>query len=184
MRRGPPSGQALRALYRFVMSSSVQLRDARPSDCQVISDIYNHYVRNDTCTYTEEVETLGERQEWFAKHGPRHPVLIAEVQGAVVGWGSLSTFRDRSAYRFCTEDSIYLRPETRGQGVGSALLAELIVRARLHGFHTIIAGISAEQTASVGLHAKFGFTTVAQLREVGFKFNRWLDVLYMELMLA
>ena len=166
------------------MPSPLHLRDARPADCQIISTIYNHYVLNDTCTYTEEIETLSEREQWFEGHGPRHPVIIAESAGAVVGWGSLSTFRERSAYRFCTEDSVYLRPEARGQGVGSALLRELIVRARVHGFHTIIAGISAEQTASVALHAKFGFTTVAQLREVGFKFSRWLDVLYMELMLG
>jgi L-amino acid N-acyltransferase YncA len=165
------------------MPAPVTLRNATLDDCGTICEIYNHYVLNDTCTYTEEAETLQERQAWFKAHGAAHPVIVAESEGRIIGWGSLSKFRERSAYRFTVEDSLYLRHEARGRGVGSMMLEHLLSRARTLGHRAIIAGISAEQSASIALHTKFGFTTVAHLRQVGFKFDRWLDVVYMELLL-
>ena len=165
------------------MLPEIRLRDATVSDCQMMSDIYNHYVLHDTCTYTEVAETLAERIDWFQAHGPSHPVIIADIDGQVAGWASLSRFRERSAYRFSVEDSVYLRPDMRGRGLGTVMLTNLVARARDLKHRAIIAGISAEQTASIKLHAKFGFVHVAHLREVGFKFNTWLDVIYMELLL-
>jgi phosphinothricin acetyltransferase len=159
------------------------LRPATAADCPAISAIYNHYVVHDTCTYDEEPETLAARQEWFAKHGPEHPVLVAEAGGEVVGWGSLSAFRARAAYRHTVENSVYLRHDWHRRGVGALLLAELIRQARALGHHAIIAGISAEQAPSLAIHARHGFVEVARLREVGWKFGRWLDVVYMELLL-
>jgi phosphinothricin acetyltransferase len=160
-----------------------RLRAATAADLAAINDIYNHYVLTSTCTYQTEPSTAAEREAWFAAHGAKHPVIVAEAGNRVVGWGSLSKFHQRSAYENTVEDSVYLHHEARGQGLGSALLRELIARARTLGHHTMMGGISADQSASLALHRKLGFTEVARLREVGFKFGRWLDVVWMQRML-
>jgi L-amino acid N-acyltransferase YncA len=108
-------------------------------------------------------------------------VIVAEAAGQVVGWGSLSAIHARSAYRHTVEDSIYVHHEHKRRGVGSLLLADLIARARKLGHHAIVAGIDGEQAGSVALHARFGFENVGRFREVGFKYGRWLDVIYMEM---
>jgi phosphinothricin acetyltransferase len=161
------------------------IRLATEGDLARINEIYNWYVPRSTCTYQEENETIESRRAWFAAHqrDPRHPITVAELDGRVVGWGSLSEFRDRSAYRFTCEDSVYVHHEHHGRGIGSALLADLIDRARALRYHTMIAGADGEQTASVALHRKFGFETCAHLKQVGYKFDRWLDVVFMQLML-
>jgi L-amino acid N-acyltransferase YncA len=159
------------------------LRPATAGDLAAINAIYNHYVLASTCTYQTEPETEAARAAWFAAHGPAHPIRVAERSGAIVGWGSLSRFRERAAYGRTVENSIYVHPEHHRQGVGAALLAEQIESAAALGHQTIIAGIDAEQAASVGLHARFGFTQAGYLARVGFKFGRWLDVIYMQRML-
>ena len=159
------------------------IRAATAADLFSINDIYNHFVLHSTCTYQEEQETIDAREKWFRHHGEKHPIVVAEMAGDVVGWGSLSVYRARSAYRQTVEDSVYVRHKHHGCGIGSLILAELISRARALGHHAIIAGIDAEQNASVALHAKFGFERTGCLRQVGFKFGRWLDVIYMELLL-
>jgi L-amino acid N-acyltransferase len=156
------------------------IRLATSADLRAINDIYNHFVANSTCTYQEEPSTDAERQVWLTAHGPRHPVTVAEIDGQVVGWGSLSPFHQRSAYRRTVESSIYVRHDRHRQGIGAALLQDLIERARVIGHHAIIAGIDSEQTASIAIHSKFGFEQVGHLKEVGFKYDRWLDVIYME----
>jgi phosphinothricin acetyltransferase len=161
----------------------MMIRAATQDDLTAINDIYNYYVSNSTCTYQEEPEKIESRQQWFAKHGARHPITVAEIDGRIVGWGSLSAYHERSAYRNTVENSVYVHPEFHRRGIGAAILADLIVRARAIGHRAIIAGIDAEQTASVALHAKFGFQHVGHLKQVGLKFNRWLDVIYMELFL-
>ena len=159
------------------------IRLATEADLRAINDIYNHYVTRSTCTYQTEPETIADRQKWFAAHGPRHPVTVAEHEGQVVGWGSLSPFHRRAAYQNSIENSIYVRHDLHKQGIGSALLMDLIARARAARHHTIIALIDASQTGSIALHNRFGFTKVAHLKEVGHKFDRWLDVVYMQLIL-
>jgi L-amino acid N-acyltransferase len=161
----------------------IDLRPAVAADLAAINEIYNHYVTRSTCTYQELPETLAERAAWFAAHGPTHPVLVAVDGKEVVGWGSLSPFQRRSGYRFTVEDSVYVRENRHGRGIGSSLLAELIARAKKLHHRSIIAGIDAEQPASLKLHEKFGFTRVAHLKQVGFKFERWLDVMYLQLVL-
>jgi phosphinothricin acetyltransferase len=163
--------------------SPLQIRPATEADLVAINDIYNWYVPRSTCTYQEVDETIESRRAWFAHHGQRYPVTVAEREGQVVGWGSLSDYRERSAYRFTCENSVYVRHDLLGQGIGSVLLADLIDRARRGGFHTIIAGADAEQTASIAMHAKFGFVECGRQTQVGFKFERWLDVVFMQLML-
>jgi L-amino acid N-acyltransferase len=159
------------------------LRDATDGDLAAINDIYNHYVLTCTCTYQEEPETIAERQAWFGAHDARHPVIVAQVAGEVVGWGSLSRFHAREAYRFTVEDSVYVRHDMQGRGIGAAILAELVRRAKALGYRSILASISADRTASISLHEKYGFAKVAHLAEVGFKFGRWLDVVYLQKML-
>jgi len=162
---------------------TILIRAATSADLGAINDIYNHFVLHSTCTYQEEPEQLESRHQWFAHHGERHPVIVAEADGQVIGWGSLSAYHPRSAYRFTVENSVYVHQRHHCRGIGSRLLEELIRRARAAGHRAIIAGIDAEQAASVALHAKFGFKEVGNLKQVGFKFGRWLDVIYMELLL-
>lgn len=161
----------------------ITLREATAADLPRINDIYNHYVITSTCTYQEEPETLEARRAWFDTHGPTHPVIVAEARGRVVGWGSLSRFRERSAYRFTVENSVYVDITEQRRGIGLALMQELIGRARTIGYRTIIAGIDADQPASIALHHRLGFESVARLAAVGYKFGRWLDVVYLQLLL-
>jgi len=161
----------------------IAIRAAKFADLGAINDIYNYYVLHSNCTYQEEPETLKARRQWFRHHGDRHPVIVAEAAGQVIGWGSLSPYHARSAYRHTVENSVYVHHRHHGRGIGSRLLQELIVRARGIGHRAIIAGIDAGQASSVALHAKFGFAEVGRLRQVGFKRGRWLDVIYLELIL-
>jgi L-amino acid N-acyltransferase YncA len=153
------------------------------ADLPAINDIYNHYVLNSTATYQEDLETLESRQAWFDRHGPAHPVTVARISSTIAGWASLSPYHPRSAYRRTVECSVYVDSSTHRRGLGRALMLDIISRARAAGHHTIIALIDAEQAPSLSLHELLGFVRVALLREVGFKFGRWLDVIYMQLML-
>ena len=163
----------------------LSIRSAIADEAAAISAIYNHYVHHSTCTYQEEPETLADRQRWLAEHIGAHVVRVAtEADGTVVGWASLSPYHRRSAYRYTVENSIYLRHDCLGRGLGTRLLADLIAQARQGGFHSIIGGADAEQVASLALHRRAGFQQVAHLRQVGFKFGRWLDVVYLQLALG
>lgn len=159
------------------------IRLAREDDLAAIEEIYNHYVLTSTCTYQLEPSPPGERLAWFAEHDAAHPVTVAVEDGTVVGWGALSWFRPRAGYRFTVEDTIYVRHDRHRRGIGGRLLADLVARAAALGYHTIIAGISAEQVGSIALHRAAGFTETARLRQVGHKLDQWLDVLFMQRML-
>ncbi|MCI0360553.1 MAG: N-acetyltransferase family protein [Planctomycetaceae bacterium] len=177
------------------MTTSIRLATA--ADLPAINDIYNHYVLHCTCTYQTEPETIESREAWFAEHPPeKYPVIVAELAelgtpqrafptepSRVVGWGSLSKFRPRAAYAPTAEPSVYIHHEFLGHGLGRVLLVELIARARAAGFHSLIGGSSADRAASVALQESLGFTRVAHLKEVGYKFGKWLDVTYFQLML-
>jgi phosphinothricin acetyltransferase len=164
-------------------AAAAALRLATEADLPAINDIYNHFVLHSTCTYQTEPETAEARAVWFARHGPLHPVTVAHHQGQIVGWGSLSPFHARAAYGHTVENSVYVHPACHRQGIGRALLADLIERARSLGHHTIIALIDADQPASIALHLAQGFKPAGHLYEVGHKFGRWLDVHYMQLLL-
>lgn len=163
--------------------SDMLIRPALRDDLEAINNIYNHYVTRSTCTYQEEPETIGGRLAWFERHGPEHPVTAAILDGRVVGWGALSPFHPRSAYRRTVENAVYVSPEHHRRGIGRALLTDLIERGQAAGHHSIIALIDGEQPQSVALHTACGFTRVAYLPQVGYKFGRWLDVIYMQRML-
>lgn len=159
-------------------------RLAAEDDLPAINEIYNYYVANSTCTYQLEAETLEAREAWFRHHPPdKYPVTVAEIDGKIVGWGSLSKFRERAAYDPTTEFSVYIHHDFHRRGLGRLILTDLIARARKAGFHSIIGGTSAEQTASIRLQESFGFREVARLPQVGYKHGQWLDVVYLQLML-
>jgi phosphinothricin acetyltransferase len=161
----------------------LSIRLATADDLDAINAIYNHYVATSTTTYDEEPMTADERRTWFAARDPVHPVTVAERNGEIVGYGSLHTFRAKRGYRFVVENSVYVRDDCQRQGVGSAILADLIERARTVGHHAIVAGIDADQHASIALHAKHGFVHVGRMPQIGTKFGRWLDVVFMEKLL-
>ena len=165
------------------MKAAYAIRPARVTDLAAINDIYNHYVLHSTCTYQEKPEPLAERRKWFRHHGAQHPIIVAESGGQIVGWGSLSAFHPRASYRHTVENSVYVHHEHQRRGIGSLLLRDLIDRARRLGHRAIIAMIDGEQAGSIALHAKFRFKKAGHLKEVGNKFDRWLDVIYMELLL-
>jgi L-amino acid N-acyltransferase YncA len=168
------------------MSTLTAIRPAARDDLPQILEIYNEAVANTTASYDYEPRTLEHRTRWFEDHLKHdYPVVVAVSQqdpSRVLGWGSLSRFHDRAGYRFTAEDSIYIASQARGQGIGKQLLAPLIEGAHRRSFHAILAVIDASNEPSVRLHASFGFQKVAHLREVGYKFGRWLDVVYMELL--
>lgn len=159
------------------------IRLAHEEDLPAINAIYNHYVEHCTCTYQTVPETAEARRAWFRGHEPRHPVTVAELDGEVVGWAALNIYNARGAYEHTVEDSVYVRHDRHGRGIGRALLSDLITRARFLHHHTILAGISAEQAPSIAAHAALGFVKVAHFRELGFKHGKWLDVVFMQLML-
>ena len=164
--------------------TSPNIRLATEADIPAINDIYNYYVHRSTCTYQLEPEPLDGRQAWFAAHPPdKYPVTVAESDGQILGWGSLSRFRDRAAYDGTVEASVYIHHDHHRRGLGRALLSDLIDRARALAYHTLIGGTSADQTASIALQESLGFTRVAHFKEVGYKFGQWLDVVFLQLML-
>jgi phosphinothricin acetyltransferase len=167
------------------MTHSFTIRPAQASDLPEILAIYNHAVLHTTATYDYEPRTLEHRTAWFEDHVQQnYPVFVAtDDAGRVLGWSSLSRYHDRPGFRFTAENSIYVAAEHRGRGIGKALLAPLVDAARKRGLHAIIAAIDAENQVSLQLHAAFGFEKVGHFNEVGFKFGRWLDVVYMELRL-
>ena len=165
------------------MGSDITIRLATVADLEAINAIYNHYVATSTATFQLDPETAADRLAWFQSHSPRQPVTVAQRDDTVVGWASLSTWNRRAAYDRSTETSIYLHKEEVGKGIGKTLVKDLIRRATEHGYHVLLAGVTTEQTASMRLHAGLGFVEVARFREVGFKFGRWLDVTWFQMML-
>jgi phosphinothricin acetyltransferase len=139
-------------------------------------EIYHHYVRTSTCTYQEEEDTIAERQAWFHKHSQRHPIFVITENERVVAWGALSPFHPRSAYRHTVEDSIYVRVENLGSGLGKLMLEHLLTAAAQLGHQQIIGLISSDQTASIKLHQAYGFTRVGHLPDVGIKFGTVLSL--------
>jgi phosphinothricin acetyltransferase len=148
-----------------------------------ITEIYNDAILNTTATFDFTPKTMVEQEEWMEGHDDKHPILVATLNGEVVGWGSLSSHNDRCCYQNTIEDSVYVKREQRGRGIGTMILKKLILEARRCGHHVVIARIDAGNEASLAIHASAGFEEVGRLREVGYKFGRWLDVVLMELLL-
>ncbi len=165
------------------MTDRVLVRQARADDLPEISRIYNYAILNTTSTFDTEPKTVEQWQDMLAKQTEAYPLLVAESGGRVAGWGVLRPAVDRSAARFTVENAVYVDPDFQGRGIGSALLSELIERARANGYHAIVAMVVAGNEASERLHRRLGFEQVGLMREIGWKFDRWLDLIVMEKLL-
>jgi L-amino acid N-acyltransferase len=165
--------------------AKVVVRRAEDVDLPSILDIYNEAVVNTTGSYDYEPRTLEHRRAWYQDHvRQNYAVFVAQdISGRVVGWSALNRYHDRIGYQFTAENSVYVAADWRGKGIGRLLLPPLIEAARKRPFHAVLAVIDGSNLASVRLHARFGFQTVGHFKEVGYKFGRWLDVIYMELLL-
>ena len=164
------------------MAFTVRLAERR--DAGAIRAIYNLEVAESTVTFDLVPRTLDEQVDWIDAHSGAHPAVVAaDEAGEVVGFGSLSPFKERPAYSPTVEDSVYVRRDRRGRGVGRLLLDELLRLAVDHGFHSVMARIVGNHDASIALHVACSFELVGTEREVGRKFGRWLDVVEMQRML-
>lgn len=160
------------------------LRPAFPDDMAAVNDIRNYFVRTSTAIYTEQESSVDERREWLRDRDPLlHPVIVAQEDGKIVGWASLSPYSEKCGYRTTVEVSVYVMPEYQGRGIGKALLANLLERGEKAGVHCVIARIDSEGAPSIKLHESLGFTESGRLREAGRKFDRWLTVVYMQKLL-
>jgi L-amino acid N-acyltransferase len=159
------------------------VRLAERRDAEAIRAIYNLEVAESTVTFDLVPRTLDEQVDWINAHSGAHPAVVADEDGEVVGFGSLSPFKERPAYSPTVEDSVYVRRDRRGQGIGRLLLEDLLRLAVDHGFHTVMARIVGNHEASIALHVTCAFELVGTEREVGRKFGHWLDVVEMQRML-
>ena len=163
--------------------TGVNLRLARPEDAEATREIYNIEVTGSTVTFDLVPRSLDDQLAWLDQRSGAMAVVVAEIDGQVVGFASLSPYRDRPAYATTVEDSVYVHADFRGQGVARALLAEILEIGAARGFHSVMARIVGGHDASIGLHHSLGFAPVGTEREVGRKFGKWLDVVLMQRML-
>jgi L-amino acid N-acyltransferase YncA len=161
-----------------------RIRNAVEKDLEQMLHIYNDIIANTTAVFQYDLHTLEMRKEWFAqKQKDGFPVFVAEENDEVVGFSTIGPFRNWQAYQFSVENSVYVKSGQRGKGIGKILLQATIGAAKHMKMHTIIAGIDASNEASIAMHEQFGFEQVAYFKEVGFKFNRWLDLIFLQLMI-
>jgi phosphinothricin acetyltransferase len=163
----------------------MHVRLAEPADAESVRRIYNAEVVGSTATFDLRPRTSEEQAAWMAEHEGTYPVVVAvDDAGTVLGFGSLSTYRDRPSYATTVENSVYVDTAHRGAGVGRVVLEELVRLGTLHGFHSMIARVGGDNSASIALHEACGFVQVGVEREIGRKFNRWLDVAVLQRMLG
>ncbi len=158
-------------------------RIATINDAPAVVAILNAYIAQTTTTFFLKAQTADERVKWFEEHSERHPVLAVDADGALVAWGALSEHNPRAGYRHTADVSVYVHSKFHRRGIGSTILAKLIAQARAIGHHTLIANCCSESAASIALHESLGFLRVGHYRELGRKFDRWLDVVALQLML-
>ncbi|CAN5168842.1 GNAT family N-acetyltransferase [soil metagenome] len=163
----------------------INIRHASKQDLQEILDIYNDAILNTTAVFQYDVHTIEMRKEWFAqKQKDGFPVFVAVEDNTAVGFSTFGPFRNWQGYRFSVEHSIYVHVNHRGKGIGKLLMQPLIDAAKQMNMHTIIAGIDADNKTSIHFHKQFGFTEVGYIKEVGWKFERWLDLVFMQLLIV
>lgn len=162
----------------------IKIRDYQKTDCPAILDIINDAILNSTALYDYNVRTLTTQETIFEEKLQKgFPVIVAETNNEVVGFGYYSEFRFREAYKFTVEHSVYANKNYIGKGIGKLLLTELIERAKKQNLHTMIGVIDSENTNSIDFHKKFGFKEVGFIKESGFKFNKWLHSVIVQKML-
>lgn len=161
---------------------AVRVREARREDVPAILDIYNDAVIHTTASYDLEPVSLESRYAWFdSRLASGFPVLVAEGSGGeVLGFASYGPFREKAAYAGTVEHSVYIAPGQRGGGLGLRLMQELIARARAQGVHVMVGGVDGDNLGSLRFHERLGFSEVARMPQVGRKFDRWLDLVFMQ----
>lgn len=162
----------------------VTIRTAGVADLTSVLSILNEVILNTTASYDYEPKSYEELSDWYQQKVKENvPLIVAECEGKVVGFGTYGSFRSKIGYRFTVEHSIYVKPAYHGKGIGSRLLIELIDLARKNGLKNMIAGIDASNKGSIAFHEKHGFELVGQFNDVGFKFEKWLSLVFMQLKL-
>jgi L-amino acid N-acyltransferase len=164
-------------------SLNLNIRLATPADVPAITEVYNEAILTTTATFDTEPKSEADRRTWLDSHGPRHPVLVAELDGQVVGWSALTPWSDRRAYDGTAETSFYVKSEFRGRGIGRALKDAILSEARRLGYHTLLARVAEGSEESLHLNRTAGFRHVGTMKQVGRKFGRLLDVHLLQLML-
>ena len=163
---------------------AIIIREYQKSDAAAILDIINYNILNATALYDYTIRSLEQQESILeSKIQSGFPVIVAENNGEVVGFGMYSEFRFREAYKFTVEHSVYVNQTNQGLGIGKLILTELIQLAKKQGLHTMIGVIDAENQNSIDFHHQFGFKTVGIIKESGFKFGRWLDSVFVQLIL-
>jgi len=165
------------------MRQSISVRPATIEDAPAIMAIYNVEVQNHVSTFDLVPRTLDEQRRWLTERSGAFSAVVAVLDGEVVGFASLSPYKERAAYRTTVEDSVYVSRDHPRLGIGRALMEHVVGVARNSGFHSVIGRVEASGTASRGLHEACGFELVGVERQVGRKFNRWLDVAVLQLLL-
>lgn len=165
-------------------ADSVIVRAATIADLPQILEIVNHAILHTTSNYLYEAQTLDDQARWFEdKKSKNFPIFVADQNGKAIGFGTYGTFREKIGYQFTIEHSVYVAPEHIEKGIGRRLILALIDSAKKNGYHTMIGGIDATNTGSIAFHKKFGFEETGVIKEVGFKFGKWLDLQFMQLIL-
>ncbi|MDR0628208.1 MAG: GNAT family N-acetyltransferase [Treponema sp.] len=159
------------------------IRTVKSTDVMAICGIYNHYVTHTVISFEENPVSITEMENRIVDISAVYPWLVWEEAGELMGYAYVNTWKDRRAYRFSLENSIYLKQGHEGKGLGTCLLTRLLEEVKKTGVHAVIAGITLPNERSIALHERLGFTKIAQFKEIGFKLNQWLDVGYWELLL-
>ena len=174
----------LYTLFNTAMPDETIVLHATHPDLEEIRGIYNEVIRNTTAVYHYDERTTEQMENWFAdKQANGYPLLISKTNGIVSGFATYGQFRPWAGYKYSVEHSVHIHKDYRGQGISKLLLSALIAAAQQQGLHSIIAGIDANNAISIQLHKKFGFAEVGHFKQVGFKFERWLDLTFMQLLL-
>ena len=163
------------------MTTSWSVRDAVEHDVPEILAIYNDVIATSTAVYREDPASLDDRLDWFnARRAQAHPILVAAGDSGVLGFASYGDFRSWPGYRFTVEHTVHIHADERGRGVGTMLMQALIRRAIEQDKHVMIGGVDADNEPSLRFHERLGFVRAAHLRQVGFKFGRWLDLVFVQ----
>ncbi|MCC7503483.1 MAG: N-acetyltransferase [Flavobacteriales bacterium] len=166
------------------MNGTMLIRPATEHDLPAILAIVNEVIANTLAIYAYAPQTLEERESWFrGQKAGNWPVIVAELGGQVVGFGSIGMFRTRPAYKYSGEHSVHVHADHRGKGIGGVLLRALIEEAQRLELRTLVGGIDSGNTGSIAFHARHGFVECARMKDVAYKFGRWLDLVFMQLIL-
>ena len=162
----------------------ITIRNAKEDDLHAILDIVNYSILHSTANYNYTIQHIEDQKKWFAeKQSKNFPIIVACDKDVVVGFGSYGTFREKTGYQFTVEHSVYVSEKYIGKKIGKLLLENLIQLAKSEGYHTMIGVIDAENKGSIIFHEKFGFVITGTMKEVAYKFDRWLDLVFMQLLL-